>query len=196
MSPAPPPASSPSSAPHDLPELEAARLRLVPYGIGPATAAVFSQITTDPAVYWWRDTPLTVEQQTAHFESGALFADAVEGMGYWAVFPKDADTALGQVILQPLQDSGLIEIGWHFLKSARGHGYATEAGARLLAHGFDHLKIETIYAVIRPSNGPSVYVAQRIGMQADGHGVYYGIRHMRFRLTQAQHDAFRKDSAP
>jgi len=173
------------SSPHGLPLLTSERLRLVPYGLAPATVDAFCRITTDPAVYWWRDEPYTAEAQAAYFESDAFFEDAPNGLGYWAVFPKGEDTLLGQVILQPLEDSGLIEIGWHFLEAARGNGYATEAAARLLAYGFDTRNIDPIYAVIRPSNEASIQVALRIGMRPDGQGTYYDNPHLRFRLMQS-----------
>ncbi len=181
------------SSPHGLPLLTSDRLRLVPYGLDPATVDAFCRITTDPAVYWWRDEPYTAEAQAAFFASDALFEDAPKGLGYWAVFSKDEDALLGQVILQPLQDSGLIEIGWHFLETGRGYGYATEAAARLLAYGFDTRDIDPIYAVIRPSNEASIQVALRLGMRPDGQGTYYDNPHLRFRLTRSLYSSQSQD---
>jgi len=175
------------TSPTGLPVLHTDRLRLVPYGLDPADVEAFCRITTDPAVYWWREEPYTTEQQSEHFLSGKLFEGVPEGMGYWAVFQAKDDTLLGQVILQPLEETGLIEIGWHFLEVARGHGYATEAAARLLAYGFDVLGIDPIYAVIRSSNEPSIQVAMRIGLRPDGTGTYYEKPHLRFRLMQSQY---------
>ncbi|MGD1934434.1 MAG: GNAT family N-acetyltransferase [Candidatus Phaeomarinobacter sp.] len=174
-------------SPTGLPAMQTKRLRLVPYGLGPATVDAFCRITTDPAVYWWREEPYTVEQQSEHFLSGKLFEGQPDGMGYWAVFSAEDDALLGQVILQPLEDSGLIEIGWHFLANARGHGYATEAATRLMTYGFDVLEIDPIYAVIRSSNEPSIQVALRVGLRPDGEGIYYDKPHLRFRMMRSQH---------
>jgi len=176
-----------------LPALSTERLRLVPYGAAPATVEAYCEITTDPAVYWWQDPPYTAAQQTDYFNTGKLWTAAERGMGYWAVFEHKTDAVLGQVILQLLEETGLIEIGWHFLERARGHGYATEAAARLLAHGFDVAGVDPIYAVIRPSNEPSIQVAVRIGMRPDGQGTYYGHPHLRFRLTRSLHASQQQD---
>lgn len=181
------------SSPHGLPLLMSDRLRLVPYGLEPATVDAFCRITTDPEVYWWRDEPYTAEAQAGYFASEAFFEDAPNGMGYWAVFPKDTEALLGQVILQPLEDSGLIEIGWHFLETGRGHGYATEAAARLLSYGFDTRNIDPIYAVIRASNEASIQVALRLGMRPDGQGTYYDKPHLRFRLTRSLYKSQSQD---
>ncbi len=168
-----------------LPVMRTSRLRLVPYGTKPATVAVYCRITTHPQVYWWRRRPYTREEQTAYFRNGGLFEDNADGMGYWAVFRIRDGQPLGQVILQPLEKTGLIEIGWHFLPEARGHGYATEAAHRLARYGFDKLGIDPIYAVIRATNRSSRGVARRLGMRQTGKGHYYGHEHLRFRLDAA-----------
>lgn len=185
--------TSQPKSPHGLPLLLTERLRLVPYGLAPATVEAFCRVTTDPAIYWWRETPYTEQQQTDYFESGALFEDAPRGLGAWAAFARDEDVQLGHVMLQPLDDAGMIEIGWHLLETARGHGYATEAAAALFVYGFDVLNIDPIYAVILPSNETSIQVAKRIGMQPDGEGTYHDDHHLRFRLTRNLHDTQLQD---
>lgn len=176
--------TTPATSPHGLPLLITERLRLVPYGLAPATVEAFCRVTTDPAIFWWLERPYTAQEQTDYFQSGALFEDTPKGLGAWALFAKDNDSLLGHAILQPLEEAGLIEIGWHLLETMRGHGYATEAGQALLVYGFDVLNIDPIYAIIRPSNQPSVQVAARLGMRPDGAGTYEGAHQLRFRMTR------------
>jgi len=72
---------------------------------------------------------------------------------------------LGWVLLIP--DDGVgpeIEIGWRFLRSAWGQGYATEAARPLVTHGFDTVGLERIIAWIHPANRASLRVAEKLGL--------------------------------
>lgn len=82
-----------------------------------------------------------------------------------------------------------VEIGWRFKRGAWGQGYASEAAAACLQHGFQTLGLTTIYSWTAVVNTKSERVMRRIGMQnidefehpkiAEGHvlrrHVLYGI---------------------
>jgi RimJ/RimL family protein N-acetyltransferase len=96
--------------------------------------------------------------------------------GVWAVETRAEGRLLGTLLLKPipasgdqlpLVPSGDVEIGWHFHPEAWGHGYATEAAARVLKHAFD-AGLGTVVAVTNPANTPSQRVAERIGMSPEG----------------------------
>lgn len=96
--------------------------------------------------------------------------------GVWAVEDRRSGRLLGTLLLKPipassdqtpLPPSGDIEIGWHFHPDAWGHGYATEAGARGLAHAFD-AGLDEVVAVTNVANTASQRVATRIGMIHQG----------------------------
>jgi RimJ/RimL family protein N-acetyltransferase len=96
--------------------------------------------------------------------------------GIWAVVRSDDHRLLGTMLLksipasadrEPLPPSGDTEIGWHFHPDAWGHGYATEAGARVLQHALA-AGLDEVVAVTHPDNTASQSVAQRIGMTARG----------------------------
>lgn len=96
--------------------------------------------------------------------------------GVWAVERVGTGRLLGTLLLKPipasgdqlpLAPSGDIEIGWHFHPDAWGHGYATEAGRRGLAHAFAH-GLPEVVAVTNPANTASQRVAARIGMSHQG----------------------------
>lgn len=62
-----------------------------------------------------------------------------------------------------------VEIGWRFLRSHWGHGYATEAARQCLAFGFQTLGLDTIVAITVPANRRSRAVMERLGMtRVDG----------------------------
>ena len=56
-----------------------------------------------------------------------------------------------------------VEIGWMLSPSARGKGYATEAGAAIRNEAFERLGLESIVAVHHPANAASRRVVERLG---------------------------------
>lgn len=101
--------------------------------------------------------------------------------GVWAVQRREDARLLGTLLLKPipassdqspLPPSGDTEIGWHFHPDAWGHGYATEAAARVLARAFDS-GLSEVVAVTNPDNTASQSVAKRIGMTHQGHTSRY-----------------------
>lgn len=140
------------------------------------------------------------DPQVMHFLGGAVtdrrahIADLREriardwgdGLGYWTLVPHDAPRQfLGWVLIIPLEGAGPdIEIGWRLNRAAWGHGYASEAAARILQHGFETAGLEEIIAVLDPANHRSANVARRIGMTPDGERFCYGKMQAQFRITR------------
>ena len=59
-------------------------------------------------------------------------------------------------------------IGYCFNRHSWGKGYATEAARRLVAFGFDELKLHRIFATCDPQNKGSVRVLEKAGMRREG----------------------------
>lgn len=59
------------------------------------------------------------------------------------------------------------EIGWRMIRAAWGFGYASEAAAAALAHGFERLNLKEIIAYTAPANLRSRAVMERLGMDRD-----------------------------
>jgi len=92
------------------------------------------------------------------------------GLGYWVIRPgEEPEVFLGWVLLIPIDAEGPeIEIGWRLRRLAWGQGYAPEAAAALLRHGFATLGLSRVVADILPANLASVRVAEKIGMRPHG----------------------------
>jgi RimJ/RimL family protein N-acetyltransferase len=115
--------------------------------------------------------------------------------GVWAVVPQGAGVPVGSVLLkelplsgdtEPLPPSGDVEVGWHLHPDAWGHGYATEAAGRVLAHGFASGLTE-IFAITYPQNAPSQAVCRRLGMEHLGStDRYYNVTSELFRIRAPQ----------
>lgn len=93
------------------------------------------------------------------------------GLGYWSI----TGTAgfLGWVLLTPLDLKGPeIEIGWRLVRSAWGHGYATEAARPVLDHALRTLALPSVIADIDPANTASIRVATKLGLRPSGPTAY------------------------
>lgn len=55
------------------------------------------------------------------------------------------------------------ELGWLLFEGFEGHGYATEAAARLRDWAFAERGIQTLVSYIDPDNSQSIAVAERLG---------------------------------
>ena len=112
------------------------------------------------------------------------------GYGIWAIVPTGQHEPIGSVLLMHLPDSeGTltedVEIGWHLHPDHWGHGYATEAAARLLRHADETLEITEINALAYPGNDASVAVMRRLGMVPRGEtDAWYGV-HLQWWSTAA-----------
>lgn len=70
---------------------------------------------------------------------------------------------------KPVSHAYIPEVGLYyaFARAAWGHGYATEAAAALVAHGFDALALKRIVATTSGDNERSMRVMQRLGMRIE-----------------------------
>jgi RimJ/RimL family protein N-acetyltransferase len=97
------------------------------------------------------------------------------GLGFWALCTFDG-TLVGASLLKPFPDAGdEVEVGWHLGKAHWGKGYATEGARGAIAHAFDVVGLDVLYAVVDPANAASLRVAHRLGMTYEGRADrYYG----------------------
>lgn len=73
---------------------------------------------------------------------------------------------IGVAGIQPLDRLGQFELGWWVAKAYQGRGWATKIGRALIAHAFDVMALDSIYAVIHPDNTASIRVAEKLGLAA------------------------------
>jgi RimJ/RimL family protein N-acetyltransferase len=94
---------------------------------------------------------------------------AAIGVGFWALERKSDSKFLGfaglnRIAHENLPIYGLWEVGWRLARHAWGQGYASEAGAFALDHGFRQMRLQRILAYTACTNTPSERVMQRLGM--------------------------------
>jgi RimJ/RimL family protein N-acetyltransferase len=82
-----------------------------------------------------------------------------------------------------------MEIGYRFVRAAWGRGFATEAAAAVLDHGFRALRLDPIVAVSDPDNLASHRVLRKIGLRAAGTARQYGSELPFFELRRSAYVA-------
>ena len=95
------------------------------------------------------------------------------GVMLWAVVERSSERLIGTGGLQPLQESGWIEVGYHLEHDAWGKGYATEIGVASLRHGFEVQGFEAICGIARATNVASCRVLEKIGLAHGGERHFY-----------------------
>lgn len=80
----------------------------------------------------------------------------------------DDAVVVGCMALRVVSEHRRGELGYWVGHAFRGHGYATEAAARLIAFGFDDLALNRIEAAAIPSNRASTRVLEKCGLKYEG----------------------------
>jgi len=87
----------------------------------------------------------------------------------WAVIEKESGRMIGTcgfTTINTTHNSG--EIGYVLNPDFHGKGYGTEAAGRVLAFGFDNLKLNRIEAKFMQGNDSSLHVMEKLGMTFEG----------------------------
>lgn len=83
-----------------------------------------------------------------------------------------------------------VEVGWRLGKDFRGKGYATEAGAAWVRHGFSVLRLERIISIYEPENTASGRVMAKLGFSLERTTVQPG-RQLELAVTELDLDTWR-----
>lgn len=95
------------------------------------------------------------------------------GFGMCAMLHKPDNEMIGWSGIQPLEDSGEIEVGYGFDRPHWGKGYATEAANAFLRYGFETAGLRRIVAVASPENTASRHVMEKLGMRYEKNVRHY-----------------------
>jgi RimJ/RimL family protein N-acetyltransferase len=174
------------------PELATARLRLRPRTLADLEANLAMDLDPEVQRYIFIHGPPDPAAQrdalTRRIESGW----PPQG-GIWVVEWRDRSGFLGWCGVIPLEDSGLIELGYRYIRAAWGRGVATEAAKAVLEHGFGTLRFDPIVAVTHPDNRASQRVLEKLGFRSEGRRFHYGADLAFYRLTRRAYLATYRD---
>ena len=173
------------------PTLQTDRLRLRGITLDDVDACLAMDL--DPRVhrYFFLDGVPNPDVHRAHlrnrFERELAKPSPKDGLR-WAIEWRDSPGLLGWVCLVPLEDTGLIELGYRLTSAMWGKGIATEAARAILDHGVRELAFDPIVGTIHPDNAASVRVMHKIGMKHMGTEFHYGLDGPFFRLSRAEYE--------
>jgi RimJ/RimL family protein N-acetyltransferase len=145
--------------------IETERLFLRPWRLD--DRETFARIVADAEVADWLGGARV--QAPDYFDAMLAFRDQ-HGHGSLAITLKPDGAVIGRVGLRRMPPEwnhpmgGEVEVGWLLARDAWGHGYASEAGAAVLAWGFAALRVPEIFSWTAEANRRSQAVMRRVGM--------------------------------
>ncbi len=127
------------------------------------------ELNRDPEVTRYTGDPiLDIRQAREVLEKHILPQYSANNFGRWAVHTKPNLEFIGWCGLKFRPERNEIDLGYRFLQSAWGQGYATEAASACIDHGFRKLGLPRIVGHSMPGNLASLKVLQNCGMQYVG----------------------------
>jgi RimJ/RimL family protein N-acetyltransferase len=96
------------------------------------------------------------------------------GFGLAVMSLKETGEAIGTSGLQPLEDTGEVEVGYNMSEEHWGKGYGTECCMAWLRFGFEQAGLDRIVAVAFPENKASWRIMEKCGMRYEKTEEHYG----------------------
>ncbi len=97
------------------------------------------------------------------------------GFGFAMMIWKETGEEIGWSGLQPLEDSGEIEVGYGMVKKFWQRGIGLETAKGWLDFGFNKANLERLVAVAAPENTGSWRIMEKCGMKFEGTKFHYGM---------------------
>lgn len=154
--------------------LETERLIIRPYT--PDDLEELIEMRTDPEVY--RYLGGTERQNRVEITKRLdFYMQCYEklGFGMSAMIWKENGETIGGCGLQPLEDTGEIEVGYSLKKNYWRRGIGYECADAWLAYGFEKAGLERIVAVADKENTGSWRIMEKCGMTYEGMKTAYGM---------------------
>lgn len=107
----------------------------------------------------------TLTQARAYLNDKAIPSYAINGFGMYAVRRRDTGETIGMCGLVKRDSLEDIDIGYGFLPTARGRGFALEAARLIKRWASEELHIARLVAIVSPANKPSITLLEKLGMQ-------------------------------
>jgi [ribosomal protein S5]-alanine N-acetyltransferase len=109
----------------------------------------------------------TLDDARRYLSDGPIAAGARQGFALWAVLRRDDAIGVPIGMCGLVRREGLdhVDLGYAFLPTGRGQGFAREAAAAVLKHGFERLGLTRIVAITAVDNEASGRVLEAIGMR-------------------------------
>ena len=156
--------------------LETARLRLREFAESDVDSLL--AVLGDPIAMQYYPAPLDREGVAAWIAQNRARYQR-DGYSLWAMLLKNTGDLIGDCgcILQDVEGTNHIEVGYHVRRDLWGKGYATEAAKACMEHAFKILGASRVISMIRPENSQSRRVAEKNGMTCEKVVFWHGYDH-------------------
>jgi RimJ/RimL family protein N-acetyltransferase len=157
--------------PTTLPTLEGRRITL--RAMKGSDSAALLDIYGDPLVMkYTEETPFPdLDTVRLMLESVRRLLAGGESLE-WAIALQDSDQIIGTCGLHSFDPTlKAAEVGCLLTHSAWGHGYMTEAIARIMSYAEEVLRLERLTADVAPENERAQHLFQKLGYRQDRHGI-------------------------
>jgi RimJ/RimL family protein N-acetyltransferase len=146
-------------------------------------AALIYELNRDPDITRYTlDTMVNFTQAQQVLDTVILPQYALYNHGRWAVHTKQDLEFIGWCGLKYRPETDEIDLGYRFMKSAWGKGYATEAAFGCLDYGFKKMKLRRIVGRALPENKASLKVLEKCGMNYLGEEMVDGLLHKSYEI--------------
>lgn len=108
------------------------------------------------------------------------------GYGFCTMTLKSTGEKIGTSGLQPLEDTGEIEVGYNLSEKFWRQGLGYECCDGWLRYGFDVENLDRIVAVAHPDNTGSWRIMEKCGMQYEGIERHYDMACKFYSITKDQ----------
>lgn len=115
------------------------------------------------------------------------------GFGNCAMQLKETGELIGTSGLQPLEDTGEIEIGYNLSEKHWRKGLGYECAMGWLTYGFETVGLERIVAVAQPENVGSWRIMEKCGMHFEKREDHYGIDCVVYAVSKNEFRKLRSD---
>jgi len=139
-------------------------------------ACLLYELNNDPDVIKYTGDPINdIDHAKQVLEQIIMPQYALYNHGRWAVHVKPGHEFIGWCGLKNRPERNEIDLGYRFIKSSWGKGYATEAAFACIRYGFEKLQLLCITGRAMPANTASLKVLEKCGMTficeevVDGH---------------------------
>lgn len=106
------------------------------------------------------------------------------GLGAWPVILKVSEEFIGWVLLNKLEKTNEIEIGYHFIPKFWGQGLCFEVTTALLEYGFQIVGLNRIVGITNPENKVSIRILEKLGLKYEKKSYFYGANFFCYSLNK------------
>ena len=119
----------------------------------------------------------TLEERVQHWIDKQLTRYSENRYGHQILLHKETGEVIGQsgLLLQEVDGTPELEVGYHMLKKHWGKGYAPEAARMFLSYAFEHALADSVISIIDVRNDKSMRVAEKNGLRREKRTTWNGL---------------------